>query len=189
MAVLRGGTTVYDAFMRCWRASFTTIKWLGPVVTAGLALVWWLSGRYWATHIGPGDWTASVAVGLAGVTYEPGLIAMTEQATGVPVPRGLRIIRKSHDMAWWFRVTWEPGRKTVSVPLWCPLVIATGLSAAAWHRDLAARRRARAGSCPACGYQRAGLPARAPCPECGGGGLDAPPGAKSPVQAATPPGA
>lgn len=183
-----GGAATYDAFLRCWRTSITTIKWAGPVVTIALAAAWWWSGRYWATYVGPGDWTATVAAGLVGVSHEPGLIAMTEQATGVPVPQGLRIVTKSHDMAWWFRVTWEPGRKAISVPLWCPLVIAAGVSAAAWRSDLAARRRARAGCCAACGYNRTGLAPQAPCPECGGRGLDAPFGTTSLSQVATPPG-
>ena len=34
--------------------------------------------------------------------------------------------------------------------------------------DLRRRWRARAGRCEGCGYDRSGLLARSPCPECGG---------------------
>jgi hypothetical protein len=45
-----------------------------------------------------------------------------------------------------------------------PILIAT---AAAWRLDTLARRRARVGHCPTCNYDRRGLPAANPCPECG----------------------
>ncbi len=52
-----------------------------------------------------------------------------------------------------------PGR---AVPR--PLLLTT---AAAWRLDTLARRRARAGHCPSCGYDLSGLSAAGPCPECG----------------------
>lgn len=55
-------------------------------------------------------------------------------------------------------------------PVWPGLAVNTGLFAAAWAIPLCwwpalrRRRRARAGLCARCGYERAGLPV---CPECG----------------------
>lgn len=43
--------------------------------------------------------------------------------------------------------------------------LALGVGPWAWRRARARRRRA--GRCPACGYDRAGLAGPAPCPECG----------------------
>jgi hypothetical protein len=54
-----------------------------------------------------------------------------------------------------------------AVPLWVPLVIAGGPAAALWRADIQRARRARPGHCPSCGYDRSGLTADSPCPECG----------------------
>lgn len=51
-------------------------------------------------------------------------------------------------------------------PIWpVPLLVAVP-TAYLWRRDLMASRRARAGACPSCGYNRLGLVPSAPCPEC-----------------------
>lgn len=57
---------------------------------------------------------------------------------------------------------WEVG-----VPLWQPLLVLLPIVALAWHLDLTALRRARAGHCPKCNYDLSGLPPGTPCPECG----------------------
>ena len=61
----------------------------------------------------------------------------------------------------------SPGFSMTVIPLWAfavPLSMATALL---WRSELAARRRARAGLCPTCGYDLAAIPTGAPCPECG----------------------
>lgn len=73
----------------------------------------------------------------------------------------------SGPMQWWFRGEWDEAARGVVVPWWAvclPLVIATGI---AWRRDVVAGRRGCLGKCGACGYDRGGLGAEAPCPECG----------------------
>lgn len=54
------------------------------------------------------------------------------------------------------------------VPAWL-LILITGAPAATlwWNDYLSARRRARQGLCPKCGYPRTGLAPSATCPECG----------------------
>lgn len=59
------------------------------------------------------------------------------------------------------------GRASFEHRLWIPAVVAALLSGFAWHLDTLATRRAREGKCPKCSYDRTGLAAAAPCPECG----------------------
>jgi hypothetical protein len=60
-----------------------------------------------------------------------------------------------------------PAYTYLCVPLW-PFVLITGLPAALlWSGDHARRRAERLGHCRACGYDRRGLAAQSPCPECG----------------------
>lgn len=56
----------------------------------------------------------------------------------------------------------------ITVPLWLPAALTTAAAAALWAGGPGRRvLRTRSGRCPDCGYDRAGLPAPAPCPECG----------------------
>jgi hypothetical protein len=54
-----------------------------------------------------------------------------------------------------------------SFPLWLPAALSLGATGGAWRLDTLARRRACAGLCPKCHYDRTGLAASAVCPECG----------------------
>ena len=54
----------------------------------------------------------------------------------------------------------SPGVWVLTVPLWPPTLAMVTLVGVAWLT------RVRAGRCPACGYDRSGLPPDAPCPEC-----------------------
>lgn len=65
---------------------------------------------------------------------------------------------------WWFYVPESPAMGGLGVPLWAPTV---GLLIPGWV--LWRRTSVPAGHCRACRYNLAGLPAGAPCPECGSG--------------------
>ncbi len=163
---------LYHFSMRMRRAANALGMWGGPLMVLAFAVGWSYSKKYWLIYVGPGDWRATVANGSIGINYEPGLISMTEQATGVPVPRGLRTLPVPGNIvqantAWWFGGTWEPAKKSLLVPLWFLIAMATAVTAIAWRVDFMASRRARIGCCPKCNYNRAGIPAAAPCPECG----------------------
>jgi hypothetical protein len=71
------------------------------------------------------------------------------------------------DMRWSFVWGTLDHVRYASVPLWIPLLIVVGATAAAWWADARGRRRQRVGSCPACGYDRRGLEVGKVCPECG----------------------
>ncbi len=60
-----------------------------------------------------------------------------------------------------------PGDTCIQLPLWILTSVGMLASATAWRLDTLARRRAKIGACPGCSYDRTGLAATAPCPECG----------------------
>jgi hypothetical protein len=142
-------------------------KWGGPAVALLLVATWWFSGRTWIAHVGPGDWQVSVGSGRVSITYWPGRTAQTQAITGAPPPKGLQAMNTPRQFNWWFRIAWEPDRRFFAIPLWFPFLIVVGLTTAAWRQEILARRRALLGHCPECHYDRTGLAASAPCPECG----------------------
>ncbi len=70
------------------------------------------------------------------------------------------------------KLVWSPqwplasGAGPYIIPLWPFVAISIATTAAAWRMDTLAQRSQRPGVCPACGYDRTGLAADAPCPEC-----------------------
>lgn len=75
------------------------------------------------------------------------------------------------DPTYWTRMWRLPSaggssfRTWIDIPLWLPLSLFGITSAVLWRRHLRAARPVNA--CPACGYDRSGLAATTPCPECG----------------------
>ncbi|MCC6969685.1 MAG: hypothetical protein IT434_05630 [Phycisphaerales bacterium] len=59
-----------------------------------------------------------------------------------------------------------PASTQVVLPLWIPWLIALGFSAWFLRDHRREKMRRMIGRCPACGYDRSGLPQSAPCPEC-----------------------
>jgi hypothetical protein len=133
--------------------------WGGVVVSAVLAVVWLGSMVWFAT------WETSGNMGFS-VGY--GSIGIAKVVTGWGSSARFAWGRVDVPLEWWVLV-YKNGRDwMVWVPLWMPLVVSLGVTAAAWRLEVLARRRARMGKCASCGYDRAGLKAGAVCPECGG---------------------
>jgi hypothetical protein len=76
-------------------------------------------------------------------------------------PSGLKWLR------WEFESYYDQYGRVVCIPLWAPALVLAIPTAILWRRDHMLTKRARAGRCPKCGYDRAGLAATIPCPECG----------------------
>ncbi len=141
------------------------VKWGGLAVSVLLAVAWVGSCWYWAGWRTPGDGAIGVADGLL-VVREP----LWPLGLGGDGPFTLDALPLK--MEWWF-VSESSGRHSITgVPLWIPLLIAAGATAAAWRADTRERRRQRVGACPACGYDRRGLEVGRVCPECGAAGTN-----------------
>jgi hypothetical protein len=152
--------------------------YLWTVVAAVLAVVW--VGSYWISIYGGHAPTANefrscwVAGGAAGY-----------YSIRTPSPIGGLGVGWLRDCHWiseqgrnWY---WLPGyrfdafggriSRDLWVPLWPAVAVANLFAVVHWRRA----RRVHPGSCPSCGYSRAGLAADAVCPECGAAGAAPPP--------------
>jgi hypothetical protein len=137
-----------------------TVKWGGAAVTLLLVVVWIGSVAANLT------WCSPVTTEL---TLYKGRLQFRHTVVGGPDP----------DREWWAgfwagrsplwtpQILSVPGRLAVTLPLWIPTGAVLLVTASAWRLDMLARRRERAGLCPKCYYDRAGLAAGAACPECG----------------------
>ncbi len=141
-----------------------TIKWGGTAATLVLVATWIASGRSW--YVSWQDrkgYFADIGEGCISVGYDPDSSAGW---TGVHVGHGTT---PTWYFEWWPCLDPEAdrGERRLTIPLWIPATLTLLTTAAAWRLDTLARRRARAGHCPSCGYNLTGLIAPAPCPECG----------------------
>jgi hypothetical protein len=80
---------------------------------------------------------------------------------------GWHLVRTPAAFEWSFEWFFFQGFRHVRVPLYAIALPPALASTAAWRLDTRARRRARVGHCPACNYDRRGIPAASVCPECG----------------------
>jgi len=137
-----------------------TVKWGGAVVTGLLFVVWSGGIRYHAGwRIGGGE---TVAVSAGQIRYKG------FDSIGGPEPHRevgyYAIVDKPR--LWFDWGNWGFG-PYLAIPLWPAVLLSLLTTAAAWRADSKYLLRARAGLCPACNYNRAGLAAGAVCPECG----------------------
>jgi hypothetical protein len=68
---------------------------------------------------------------------------------------------------WWQLSSWS---SYVKIPLWIPLALFAFPTGILWRRDHVVTKRALSRACHECSYDRRGLAADAPCPECGAPG-------------------
>jgi hypothetical protein len=67
---------------------------------------------------------------------------------------------------WWIGRTKIPGYTALDISIWMPFLLAIFPTGYVWVRDARAKRLLL-DHCVACQYDRHGLPAASPCPECG----------------------
>ena len=144
------------------------IKWSGVAATALLAFLWLTNLRYglryFSTPAPPGALhtfifctRGSLAIGRLDATT-----INRAQASGwsfYPMRDGRFV--------WWIVYTSNTTMTFVSIPYWLIALPLTVTAWRAWILDARAERLARPGRCPACRYDRSGLPPDALCPECG----------------------
>ena len=127
-------------------------------------------------------WVGSMKVNVFVHLSQTGMFINSGGIVVVRHPRALQgdndiqaYVRDDWAVRWWFRrlenpISRAPGGVTVTwrIPLW-PFVLLTGVPGV-WML-VKTRRRTNPNACPACGYDRTGLPQSptgpAPCPECG----------------------
>lgn len=141
-------------------------KWSGLVVSVVLVTVWVGSAYGWCLHLQRRAFVLDVFRGQC--MYQT---AQAESATRPTIdstrPTIVKWTRPSpRGFNWSCNYGGTPYWGYVVIPLWPFVLISIAITAAAWRMDTLAQRRKRIGGCPACGYDRAGLAADAPCPEC-----------------------
>ena len=121
-------------------------------------LVVWVGSGWWNVQ-----WVVSPRLGL-GIAQGCFLRFIDENYDFVPGFSAGRNFAWSRFHVEWLFVNRGP---FLAIPLWPVIVLSLFATAFAWRLDALARRRARAGFCPKCNYDRTGLAPGAVCPECG----------------------
>jgi len=127
-----------------------------------MCVVWvglWVGSAWWSA-----GWTSSVGTT---VRISAGRLLLGVEAFATDTPRlagwHARHLQR-FDCEWGFGAS---GFATLAIPGWVFVLSLLAVTVAAWQPDLIARRRARLNHCPACNYDRCGIPGTSPCPECG----------------------
>jgi len=140
--------------------------WTLTLTAALLAVVWVGSGRWgvraiWQPRYGCALGAGSIMFVRYDVVIRPREAALEHSFT------------HQWEIEWWFQykrmgIFGPPNTSFWLVPLW-PFVLLTGVPGV-WML-VKTRKRTNPHACPACGYDRTGLPQTptgpAPCPECG----------------------
>jgi hypothetical protein len=143
------------------------VKWGGMIASIILGSAWIASSR-WYFGVDYERGSATVERGSLMVVYD----------TDPPIPLvgngvwlngriGWVAGNARASVTWWFHSTAFAGTRVYRLPLWALLAPVCIVADTAWRLDRRARRRARIGYCPACNYDRRGIPAASVCPECG----------------------
>jgi hypothetical protein len=135
-----------------------SIKWGGLALCLLLAGVWVRSECVWETFLGSywqvWSWRGACGIHRHDFNY---LVAGY-----LRIPDGSAPARYTMPV-----IDWTSSLQGAIIPFWVLLLPTLLATAAAWRLDARARRRARAGLCATCHYDRAGLATSAVCPECG----------------------
>lgn len=132
-------------------------RWVGLVVSVVLIAVWISSGWWHVRRFSAGGRLVGIGSGILIIGGFGGGPPTSRWETGTADGPAL----------WWFNWDGGPGAWVVLIPLWAPAGLSALLTAAAWKWHARIRQREGRGRCLACGYDLAGLPAGAVCPECG----------------------
>ncbi len=148
------------------------VKWGGAAIALMLLVVWIASGWMNASCALPGHGRVALRNGRLSF-YKPDPKVVWDGDVASVTGRVVRIRgQESDNFEWWVSSDTDSLGTWVALPLWLPAGAWMLLTLAAWRPEIVARRRARAGRCLACNYDRAGLAAGVVCPECGGSATD-----------------
>lgn len=139
-----------------------TTKWTGAAVSVVLVGVWVGSVWYIGAWRGKNGHGVDISGGRLNVSWPVAPGGWGE------VP-GWHFDRYPTALHWMYERSDDAIGTWIALPIWPIALSAAIVTLAAWRLDTLARRRARPGMCPKCGYDRAGLPEGAACPECGAG--------------------
>jgi len=147
-------------------------RWILGGIAVSVLLLWGFTYFCTIVHVDPGHRIIDISSGAV-VCVPDGTVSNDPGNRLTSVVVGYQPGLSFHNVAAgtfsWGRIKNSRWRYStfggfVQVPLWMPLLVFAIPSAIAWERF--ARRRRR-GTCAVCGYDLAGLPKDAPCPECG----------------------
>ena len=165
-----GSKTVLSERQRRRASTLALIgMWAGAVVAVASTLAWVASAIWTSFFMAQFGDSVSLRTGTVSylwTTHEKRLEIISKTGCSLQRQWNWYCSPRQVPMEWWGGIAGNTGRTMIWVPLW-PFVVAGGtVSVLCWRRR---RRLARIGCCKACGYSLSGLPAGAPCPECGRG--------------------